>query len=342
MPKSSYKVIVCEGGDQVGKADAILTFSEKILDMGIPVTYSSFPVYATPFGTIIRLFLRQGLDEFKFPKIRELKAKMAMYALNRLEFMDVLLSNTRSKDTLILLDRSPFSNALTIAYGLANMEEMKNYGVLNELLDYAFELESFMIKKMDLTNCVAQLVSENRNWNNVRNEKSDINENEDVQKAADRIYSMYADRIGNGWKQIVTKTDDGWRDRDEIFNDIYNFLTERVGELETKEEKGMLRVRYEIGIEEILKHIYKGEVLPEGIVCKYLNALRGNDKDSMHKYGCLIGVEVGKTCRTMKFKNKGVRDAAKKIVKEVPEVLDLLSYFISKDFPDKFLKAINE
>ena len=342
MPKSNYKVIVCEGGDQVGKADAILTFSEKILDMGVPVTYSSFPIYATPFGTVIRLFLRQGLDEFNLPKVRELKAKMAIYALNRLEFMDVLLSSPRSKDTLILLDRSPFSNAVTIAYGLANMDEIQNYEILKELLDSALELDSFMIKKMNLYNCVVQLVSENRGWNNVRNEQSDINENEDVQKAADRIYSMYADRIGKGWKQVITKTDDGWRDRNAIFDDVYSFLIERVGELETRRAKSMLRVRYEIGIEEILKHIYKGEVLPEGIVCKYLSALRGNDKDSMHNYGCQIGVEVGKTCRTIKFKNKGVKDAAKKIVRDVPEVLDLLSYFISKDFPNKFLKAINE
>lgn len=341
MPVKNYKVIICEGGDQVGKADAILTFSEKMLDMNIPVTYSSFPIYATPFGTTIRLFLRNGVKELNLSPIRALKAQMAMYALNRLEFMDVLLSNPKSKNTLILLDRSPFSNAITIAYGLANMEGMKNYSSLKELIDYAFNLESFMIKKMNLTNCVVQLVSE-KSWDNVRNETADIYENEDVQKAADQTYDMYADRIGKGWKQITTKTNIGWRDKTEIFNDINNFLEERVGKIEPQKENGMLRVRYEIGIEEVLKHIYKGEVLPEGIVSKYLEGLRSNNKDDMHKYGCIIGVEVGKTCRTIKFENKGVRLAAKKIVKEVPEVLDLLKYFISEDFPDKFVKAINE
>jgi thymidylate kinase len=341
MPITNYKAIVCEGGDQVGKADAILTFSEKMMDMGVPVTYASFPIYATPIGVTIRLFLRQGLDELKLPKIRELKVKMAMYALNRLEFMDVLLSHPFTKDTLLLLDRSPFSNAITIAYGLANMEEAKDLEVLEELLDYALQLEEFMIKKMSLTNCVVQMVSEDRSWNNVRNEKADINENEDVQMASDRIYGMYAKRMEKGWKQIITKKREGWRDRDEIFQEIYNFLIERVGEIKPMEKK-MMKIRYEIGIEEILKGIYKGEVLPEGIVTKYLKALRTNDKDTMHDMACIIGVEVGKTCKVIKFKHKTVRNAAYKIIEETPEVLDVLSYFISKDFSDKFVKAINE
>lgn len=342
MPNTNYKVIVCEGGDQVGKADAILTFSEKMMDLNVPVTYASFPIYATPFGTIIRLFLRQSLDKLNIPQARALKAQMAMYALNRLEFMDVLLSNPRSKKTLILLDRSPFSNAITIAYGLTNMESEKNYKAINKLIDCAVELDSFMIKKMKLMNCVVQMVSEKKSWDNVRNETADIYENEDVQEMASRIYGMYAQRAGQGWKQIVTKTDEGWRDRDEIFKDICNFLVERVGDIESLKEERMLRIRYEIGIEEVLKHIYKGEVLPEGIINKYLVALRSNDKDSMHEYGCTIGLEVGKTCKIMRFKNVGVRRAAKKIVEEVPEVLEVLSYFISKDFSNKFVKAINE
>lgn len=338
----NYKVIVCEGGDQVGKADAILTFSEKMLDLGIPVTYSSFPIYATPFGTIIRLFLRQGLDDLKLDKSRELKVKMAMYALNRLEYMDVLLAHKNSKNTLILLDRSPFSNAVTIAYGLANMSDIRDEKVLNELIDFALKLDGFMIRTMKLTNCVVQMVSENRSWDNVRKETADINENEDVQMAADRIYGMYAKRMEDGWKQIVTRTDDGWRDREEIFNDIKDFLKSRVDISTLPRSRKMLKIRYEIGIEEILKHIYRGGDLPEGIVCRYLVALRNNDKDSMHNYGCIIGVEVGRTCKMMHFSHQKVRQAMRDIVKDAPETLKLLEYFISKEFKDKFVEAINE
>lgn len=341
MPNKNYKVVVCEGGDQVGKADAILTFSEKMMDIGVPITYASFPTYATPIGTSIRLFLRQGMDNLKLPKLEELKVKMSLYALNRLEFMDVLLSYPFYKNTLILLDRSPFSNAVTIAYGLANMDEAKDIKIINELIDFALGLEKFMIKKMKLDNCVVQMVSEDRSWDNVRNEKADINENKDVQKASDQIYGMYAERIGEGWKQIVTKKTEGWRDRDEIFGDIHQFLIKRLGELESKGEK-MMRIRYEIGIEEILLNMYKGYILPEGIVTKHLKALRANDKDTMHDTACLIGVEVGKTCKIVRFKNKAVRTAAEKIVNDNPDVLKVFDYFIEDNFSTKFVKAIHE
>lgn len=341
MTNTSYRAVVCEGGDQVGKADAILTFSEKMMDMGVPVTYASFPIYATPVGATIRLFLRHGIDELSLPKLEELKIKMALYALNRLEFMDVLLAHPFYKKTLILLDRSPFSNAVTIAYGLANTEEAKEIGTINELIDFAMELENLMIKKMKLENCVVQMVSEDRSWDNVRNETADINENKEVQKASDKIYEMYAERIGEGWKQVVTKKKDGWRDRGDIFNEIYSFLVSRNGELEPKGNK-MMRIRYEIGIEEILLNMYKGYILPEGIVTKYLKALRSNDKDTMHDTACEIGVEVGKTCRLMKFKNKVVKESAKKIVDENPAIIKVIQHFINKEFADKFVKAINE
>lgn len=342
MTKINYKTIACEGGDQTGKADAILTFAKKLQEKGISVTYTSFPVYATPIGTTIRLFLRQGLDDLKLSRMRELKAKMAVYALNRLEFMDVFLSNPKFKDTIILLDRSPFSNAITIAYGLANVPDMHNYGVLNDLVNYALELESFMIKKLNLNNCVIQMVSEERSWSNVRHETADINENEAVQLAGEKIYDMYEDRIGEGWKKIVTRTKEGWRDRDDIFDDIYTFFTSRVGSLDENMSKGMLKMRYEIGIEEILKHLYKGETLPEGIISNYLKALRENDKDAMHNYGCKIGLDVGNSCRTITFKNKGVKNAANKIIDDVPEALDVLAHFVSKEFVNKLRKGLDD
>jgi len=341
MTNTSYRTVVCEGGDQVGKADAILTFSEKMMDLGVPVTYASFPIYATPIGASIRLFLRHGINDLNLPKLEELKTKMALYALNRLEFMDVLLSHPFYKKTLILLDRSPFSNAVTIAYGLTNTEEAKDLNTINELIDFALRLEKFMIKRMNLENCVVQMISEDKSWNNVRNETADINENKEVQKASDQIYEMYAEKMGKGWKQIVTKKADGWRDRKEIFNDIYAFLISRNGVFEPKGEK-MMRIRYEIGIEEILLNIYKGYLLPEGIVTKNLKALRSNDKDTMHDTACIIGAEVGRTCKVMKFKNKVVRTSAKKIVDENPAIIQVIQHFINKEFADKFVKAINE
>jgi thymidylate kinase len=338
--KSNYKVVCCEGGDQVGKADAILTFTKKMMELGVNVTYGSFPIYATPIGVCIRLFLRQGLPESNISEKEALKIKMALYALNRLEFMDILLSHPQYKDTLILLDRSPYSNAVTIAYGVTNSPKLKGKEQIDSLIDYAFELESFMRRKLNTKNCVVQMVSEDRSWNNVRNEKADINENESVQKASDEIYQMYAKRIGAGWKEIVTKKKEGWRGREEIFNDIYNFSVERLGKIRSA-EKGIVSVINEIGIAEILKSMYRGCVLPEGLVTQHLKSLRENDKDMMHDTACIIGVEIGQSCKLVVVKHKAVREAMLKILDDNPGVYDVLKYFISDAFVDKLKKGLD-
>ena len=93
MFRQGYRVVVCEGADQVGKADVILNLSRKLLSQGIPVTYSSFPIYATPWGSMIRHSLMHGLTKF-FPTttVEELRVRYSFLAINRLEFMEVLLS----------------------------------------------------------------------------------------------------------------------------------------------------------------------------------------------------------------------------------------------------------
>lgn len=341
MSNSNYKVVICEGGDQVGKGDAILTFSVNMTNMNIPVTYSSFPIYATPFGTTIRLFLRGQMKQFDFEKEKELKVMMALFALNRLEFMDILLSHPESKKTLILLDRSPFSNAVTIAYGVAS-EYLHDEKKLNEFIDYAMKLDNFMIKKMNLTNCVVQLVNEEE-WNSTRSKgDKDIEEKKEVQEAAERIYDMYAKRVGNGWKKIVTKTKVGWRDRSDISEDIYSFVVERNGDISKLGKRTMFKYRYEIGIEEVLKNIYKWVTYPEGLVNSYLEALRNNDKEKMYEYGIQVGLAVGQTVREVRIKNRSVKKAMREIVTELPEIYDVLSVLVAPRFANKFRKAISE
>ncbi len=336
----NYRAIVCEGGDQVGKADAILTFAKKMLDMGVPVTYASFPIYATPIGVCIRLFLRQGLPDANFSQEESLKIKMALYALNRLEFMDLLLSRSKYKDTVILLDRSPYSNAITLAYGIANVEELKNQEKINELVDYALNLESFMINKLHTETCVVQMVSEAESWDNVRNEKADIYENQQVQEISDMTYRLYAEKAGDGWKQIVTRTKSGWRNREEIFEDIYRFAEERLGKIVGGKKK-MVNLVYEIGAAEILKSMYKGWELPEGLVTQHLKSIKENDKDTMHDTACIIGVQVGISTKVVNIKHKAVREAMNYLLDENPGIFDVLEYFVSKDFVTKFKRGLN-
>lgn len=340
--RTNYRVLSCEGGDQVGKGDAILNLSERLLSEGVPVTYSSFPIYATPFGVMVRLALKGGLDDFKFDEVRELKVRMALFALNRLEFMEVLLSNTKYKKTVIILDRSPFSIAVTLGYGLATMDWMKEVGKVQELIEYALNMESFMISKMNLFNCVVQMVSKDSVWKNSREKDADIYERNEVQQSLEGVYDMYQKIVGKGWKKVVTKTEKGWLPRSEISDELFNFLLLRLGNIYELAEQKMYRVRYEIGIEEILNNVYKGEVLPRGILNHYLKALRSNDKDAMYKYASEIGLSVGRTCRLVEIKNKGVRQSIKSILEDLPEIADVSSKLVSKEFYDKFIGAINE
>lgn len=336
-------MVCCEGGDQVGKADMILALSERLLSEGNLVTYSSFPIYASPWGAVVRYSLKSGLGDFSFDSLSdELKTRMSFFALNRLEFMEILLSNPRYKDTIILLDRSPFSLAVTIGYGLANEDGVNEREKVNELIDYALDLEKFMIKKMNLKNCVVQLSSKNRDWEHIRSEKGDIFERKGVQDGAEEVYHLYADRIGEGWKNVITKTESGWRPREEISDEVYTFLISRLGELGGQNNTGMYKVRYEIGIEEILGSIYQGQELPSGILTKYLKALRENEKDLMYKYAYEIGVKTGESCQVVRFKNKGVRKAIRGIMERDPKILEIASKVLTPGFVDKFSRAVGE
>jgi len=336
----NYRTIICEGGDQVGKADAILTFTKKMLEMKVPVTYASFPIYATPIGVCIRLFLRQGLPDANFTKEESLKIKMALYALNRLEFMDILLSRPQYKDTVILLDRSPYSNAITLAYGIANVEQLSTPEKIEELVEYALNLEAFMTTRLNTEQCVVQMVSDTKGWDNVRNEKADLYENQLVQEISNKTYQLYAEKVGKGWKQVTTKTKSGWRDREEIFKDIYDFAIQRLGEMKKGREK-IVNLAYEIGIAEILKSMYKGWELPEGLVTQHLRSIKENDKDIMHDTACVIGVQVGISTKFVNIRHNEVGEVMANILNDNPGIFDVLEYFISKDFVIKFKRGLD-
>jgi thymidylate kinase len=77
MSRLSYRVISCEGGDQCGKGDAILTFRKKFLERGVSITFSSFPLYASPFDRYKEIFNNGWLISISPPE--GLKIKMALY-----------------------------------------------------------------------------------------------------------------------------------------------------------------------------------------------------------------------------------------------------------------------
>jgi len=340
MPRQSYRVVSCEGGDQCGKADAILGFLKRFQERGVSITYSSFPIYASPFGTVIRKFLKNGLDDFNFPPMEELKIKMALYALDRLQFLDVVLSNPEYKKTLILLDRSSFSNAVTLAYGIVNIKDFRRKEDMNSFLRYAFWVDSLMIRKLGLKNCVVQMVSSDNSWENVRGEEHDINENTDVQRITEETYKIHQEKVGDGWKRIVTKTKDGWVDREEIFKNIYDFVVKRYGEFNLE----VFPKKLVINIEEILENSYPSAVVKKEDIKKYLEALNGNDKDTMHEYGIRIGEQIGLSTKEFILRDKEVQQMFVKILrrKSDADILDVVEKYLGKGFRNKITESVNK
>ncbi len=336
MNFNHYKVLSCEGADQVGKADAILNLRNRLANNSISVTYSSFPIYASPFGTTIRLFLKNGINNLNISHMDELRVRMTLFALDRLEFLDVLLSNEKYKDTFVILDRSCFSNALTIAYGMSSFKDITEKDA-EELVKNNLEFESFMIKALNLKKCVVQLISKENKWGNIRSKNADQHERREVQEMSDYTYSLYAKKVGEGWNQIVTKDLDGWRDREEISNEIFDAIHRSFG----KVEKSKNFVNYHISIKEVLSDIYPNSKYSKKDLDEYLDALINNDKDRMYEYGIKIGKDTASSCPAVILRNEDVRNEFRRLIDMNPKILDVLGNFVGENFCIKLLKALD-
>ena len=338
---SLFNTVVFEGGDQVGKADAVLNFTKKMNEIHIPTIYSSFPIYASPLGTVIRRVLKGGLEcvfTKEIDQLRLLEIKMALYALDRLQFMEVILSNPKYKNRLVLLDRGPYSNAVTIAYGIATVKGIGS-DTIEKLVDIALDLESFMINTLGLPNCTVQLISKDHCWENIRSGNVDRNEQRDVQEKCDFAYSLYKKRVGKGWKQVVTRDKDGWFDRGEIFEEINSFVQRQYPDLARKEEAAGI---YDIGIEELLSSIYIDCAVKKRDLSKYIDALKSNDKDTMYEYGSYAGESIGKTCKRINIQNMEVKEEYSKIFKRYPETLEVISYYLSGEYASNLLDSVSK
>jgi len=327
MTSQSYRVASCEGGDQVGKADAILNLRNELINKSVPVTYSSFPIYATPLGTAIRMVLKNGFDDSNMDKFEKIGIKMSLYSLNRLEFLDILLSSEIYSKTLILLDRSSFSSAVSIAYALCSDSRFGKEDS-EKLVDLALELDSLMIEKLNLRKCVLELVSESNDWGDIRGANRDLHEHHDIQILSNEIYKIYARKIGDGWNQIVTKDESGWRKREEILKDIVKKIDESFGEF----KPNRLVKNREVGIDEIVRSLYPNSCIEKGDVKIYEKSLYENDKDMMYEYACKLGISIANSCKSVEFQNKDVKDAFRNIVTRYPKIYNVLSECVGENY----------
>jgi thymidylate kinase len=341
MRNNTYRTLAVEGGDQVGKGSAIINFTNRIVDSGQDVVSISLPTYATPLGSLIRKILREGI--FDIPELKdivgtekELLVRLTTYALNRLEVLDVILSGNY-EDKILAFDRSVFSHALTLAYGLARMEGITDKKI-SELIDFVFMSESEIINTLGLDDCVVQL-KKDEEWVNNRSGLSDLFEEGDVQNLANYTYDLFAKRIGDGWKNVYSKKDGKWISHEDIYDEIRDFFLSKYPDIELKNDAGSSELLYIVNIAE---NMYIGSEIENSLLKKYTESLTGNDKDTMYVTGWEIAKQVIDSTQKIEIHSDTVKSAYRKLVKETPLVKFAIKHYLGERYLNLLMDAIDE
>jgi thymidylate kinase len=342
----SYQSIVIEGADQVGKADTTRDLGEYLLSENIPIYRFSFPQYATPFGSAIRLFLKNGVEDIQeLGQIkgtrREIEIRMMMFALDRLQALESILRMPEDKDRILLLDRGPYSNALTIAYGISVVENLSDEDV-HEMANLGFDMEEYLIKTLNLDNCVIQLSANHgkEGWKSIRNGGEDQYEKREVQEKTEKGYLEFSKVVGEGWKTVITKEKGDWKDRSLRNKEVTTFIEERIDLSKTEKEKS---TSFEsIDVLDIAKDMYGLEISKEAVVQDFYRALDENDKSTIYQKGLDIGESIALECKNITIKDKGVKNSILNILEAYPECILLLEYYYGETFVKKLIKAIND
>ncbi len=339
MEPKNYRVVSFEGGDQVGKGDALNFFSRKLIEReDIDIVTASFPIYGTPIGNTIKALLKEGGEKFNLDHREELEVKMALFALNRLEFLEVFLKQEISEDALVLFDRSAFSNALTIAYAMKEIPDLTPEGV-EELVKTALDLDALLIDTLSLNRCVIQPVLDGQEWHSNRDGEADLHESPDVQRYATFVYSLYEEIIGEGWKRVYTTKDGRWRDREEIYSDILGFVIERLGEVGRDGYKGR---KFDAGIREIIGNIYVGSCVDEDLLREYIDSIENNNKDTMYRTSIEVKNQICASYKSIVFTNKSISEAFRAILRRYPKIEGVLEYNLGKEFINKLEEALKD
>ena len=326
-----------EGGDQVGKADATQNLL-KALRKNIPITIVSFPMYSMPLGTAIRKMLKEGIEDIVKEKhieaSEEFKARMSMYALDRLMVTDCLLKDGY-EDRLLIFDRSPYSNSLTIAYGLGGRDVISREKV-DGFASFGFESEQFMIESLNLKNCVLELYDDSEDWVGSRSEGDDQYESKSVQEVCGDVYTSYAKKVGDGWCKLATKVDGEWRGRDEISEDILSFVYSRY--LGLKEE-GCENTDVEIlELTEAVRGLYVGSCIKKEHFEALKKSLDENDKSTLYDNSISVVEDMLESMSEIKWSNLEARDASKGVLDVNPFCWDIIESFLG----EKYCKLLEE
>lgn len=321
-----------EGGDQVGKGDAVKNIAAELAGEGFDVSVVSFPCYATPIGFSIREILRRDMfADFGMSERESVYSRLSLFALNRLE---VLNSIMQSKDSsLYVFDRGPFSHALTIAYALA-----KGYprSMTEELAKNSLAMDSFFRKQMNIDGCVIRLFDEGKVWVKSRLEADDMYESDDVQEIGNEVYEIFSKEIGMDWIDIASRNRDGWRSREDILHDCLSFIKPRV---KLSPEKVYKVLKY-LSIDNVCAGLYQGSKIDERALNLFSESLSGNDKKRMYEASERIAYDTALTVRRIKWYNDEIKEVVRDILNSNWGVSCLMERLYGEGFVVKLLKSV--
>lgn len=338
----SFHSIVIEGGDQVGKGDVTNYLLHSLCKQNIPIRKLSFPLYASPFGAIVRKNLEQGF--VGIPKIeeiigtkRELELKMIAYALNRLEALESILRRLENSNAYFVLDRSTYSMALTIAYGLGGIKSIERSDV-KTLIDTGLNFEKLFLKTFDMDKCVLHLIADygKEGWKKSRTD-GDLYEKREIQEVADDVYNELANMVGLGWNKIYTKKGGKFRERE----DIYSEVNEIVNSLNFPQTKKLDNPIYDI--KEVSQDVYNVDIANFDFFKKYFKNIEEDDNDKnkeTYKFAYKIAEHIVNETKEVSFNNKDVKKNVRDLLDQYPEMFDLVEYHFNGNFVEKIKKAV--
>jgi thymidylate kinase len=331
------KSIVIEGGDHLGKGTVCENIAKHLSENGVECMPLSFPNYGLPLGASVRKFLSTGYFERETDLANEeiVYIKRAIFALNRLEVANLLLSSSEFKGKVLVWDRSSYSNAVSIGYYLysegMNVDEATKEGV-----ETAFQMEYFLRESFNTDNCVLRLIRSESKWEAQREEREDIHENSEVQDLSDSVYDLYRDLVGEGWEDVVTRVGGSWRSHEEILTDAMEHVHNRVElkyggkpvEITRISNRDIIRTLY--GLEGRIPYIRELD-----------EALRANLKGEIYEYGMLVSEYVIKNVQQVQWANEEIREAVRVLFRVTPMLEESLNDLWDGEFGTKIVQSLN-
>lgn len=330
--------IVIEGGDQVGKGTALENLLNYLSEEGVETLPLSFPNYGTPVGAAIRIVqTTRCLEERGLESDEVIKCKMALYALNRLEVINFVLEKEDQGKTYVW-DRSAYSNAVSLGYHYSctgNRVDSK----VEENIETALEMDEFLRKSFNTDNCIIRLQMSGESWKPQRGEGEDNHEKSDVQELSNQIYDLYREKIGEGWKDVVTKDSGKWRSHKEILEDIMEFVSRR---MELNKNSGDFPTKiHRFSNQEILSSLY-GLHCEIPFVNEFDKAVRCNLKKDTYEYGMRVARGVVEKTKSISWYNENIKDAVRKLFQIAPDMEVVLNDIWGSNFGTKFVLSVTD